>query len=214
MSTRSGLHSWFFPKNQTYFEKYNLFKNITPQEKKAWQQDYISCLQHIAWTNKGKRLLLKNPHNTSRVKELLELFPNAKFVTIHRDPIDVFKSTRHLYHRMVSTQFLQFMSLSEMDDLIIKNYKSTMEKYGREKSLIPEGNLVEIDYESITENPLEEVKNIYQGLNIEGYEDALPEIKRYLQSVKGFERNKFKDNSHNEAIADALNSKALETVNR
>lgn len=214
MSTRSGFHSWYFPKNQTYFEKYNLFKNISPEEKKAWQCDYVECLQHISWSNKQKRLLLKNPHNTSRVKELLELFPNAKFVTIHRDPIDVFMSTRHLYHRMLSTQFLQFMSLSEIDDLIINNYKSTMAKYNREKSLIPEGNLVEIDYENIIEDPLKEVEGIYRGLNINGYENALPSIKKYLASVKGFERNKFQDTSHSDAIAEALNSKPrLEPVN-
>jgi len=39
-----------------------------------------------------KRLLLKSPVHTARIKLLLKLFPDAQFVYIHRNPYDVFRS--------------------------------------------------------------------------------------------------------------------------
>lgn len=191
MSVRSGMHSWHFPNNPLYFKKYNLFEEITPREKKAWQRDYVKCLKNIAFFNNEKRLVLKNPHNTSRVKELLELFPNAKFIFIHREPTDVFQSTRHLFDTMVSTQYLQAISSPEVDDMILGNYKLVVEKYLKERHLIPEGNLVELSYQELLDAPEQEVERIYRDLGLPNYKSAWPHINRYLQSIR-----KFKSNNH------------------
>jgi omega-hydroxy-beta-dihydromenaquinone-9 sulfotransferase len=193
MSTRTGIHSWYFPNNPVYFDKYNLFKNITPEEKKAWQDDYIFCVKSISFFNNGKQLVLKNPHNTGRVKELLELFPQSKFVFIHRNPFDIFLSTRHLYYRMLRTQFLQFKSHQEIDDKIFYYFNATMQKYLDERHLIPKENLIEIGFDELEEKPYEVVERIYSELNIPHYEIALPEIDKYLKSVKNYEKNKFRD---------------------
>lgn len=193
MSVRSGIHSWFFPSNNTYFDKFNLFKGISPEEKIGWQEDYIFCLQNIAFLNNGKQLLLKNPHNTGRVKELLELFPESKFVFIYRNPFDIFLSTRHLYYRIVKTQFLQFKSHQEIDDKIFYYFNTTMQKYLNERHMIPKGNLIEIAFEELEEKPYEVVERIYKELNIPHYDKAFPEIDKYLKSVKNYEKNKFRD---------------------
>lgn len=193
MSTRTGIHSWFFPNNTTYFDKYNLFINITPEEKKAWQEDYIFCVKSISYFNEGKQLVLKNPHNTGRVKELMELFPKSKYIFIHRNPFDIFLSTRHLYYRMLRTQFLQFKSHSEVDDKIFYYFNTTMQKYLDERHLIPKENLIEIGFDELEEKPYEVVERIYKDLDIPNYNEALPEIDKYLKSVKNYEKNKFRD---------------------
>ena len=211
MSERSGLHSWYFPKNQSYFEKYNLFEGISKEEKLAWQRDYLRCLQYISYANNNKRLLLKNPHNTSRVRELLELFPNAKFITIHRDPKEVFLSTRHLFHAVVSTQFLQHISIREIDELITSNYKQIIEKYNHDKTLIPSGNLFEINYRDLIDHPMHVVQNLYSGLNLDGLDLALPKIRQYLKSVEDFKRNTFSEHQH---LSELSIEKFLAEINR
>jgi omega-hydroxy-beta-dihydromenaquinone-9 sulfotransferase len=193
MSTRTGVHSWFFPKNISYYNKYNLFQGITPEEKKAWQQDYVFCLKSIAFFNNGKQLVLKNPHNTSRVKELLEIFPDSKFVFIHRNPFDIFLSTRHLYYRMLRTQFLQFCSHKDIDDKIFYYFNTTMKKYLDERHLIPKENLIEIGFDELEQNPYETIERVYRELGIPDYDKAFPEIDKYLKSVKNYEKNKFRD---------------------
>ena len=198
MSTRTGMHSWHFPKNNTYFKKYNLFQGISEREKKIWQRDYMKCLKTISFYNNERKLVLKNPYNTSRVKELLELFPNAKFIFIHRDPIDVFLSTRHLYKSMVSTQYLQDISPKQADEMVFDYYKKVIGKYLKERHLIPEENLVELSYHDLLEHPETEIEKIYRDLGLPNFKEAKPHIDAYLKSIKKFESNNYRP------ISDAL----------
>ena len=48
-------------------------------------------------TDYNRPLVLKSPPHTGRIRLLLELFPDARFVHIRRDPYTVFRSTRHMY---------------------------------------------------------------------------------------------------------------------
>lgn len=194
ISTRTGFHSWIFPKNLSYFNKYNVFKGISTAEKKAWQKDYTSLLQTISYFNGGnKPLLLKNPHNTGRVKELLELFPKAKFVFIHRHPLDVYLSTVHLYSKVIETQFLQYATLGERKKMIIYFFKETLQKYLAEKDMIPKGQLYEVGFDEFTGNEMHHIEKIYSELNIPNFEKAKPHIQQYLDSVKSYKKNKFRN---------------------
>lgn len=193
MTTRSSIHSFFFPKNQDYFTKYHLFEGVSAGEKSAWDADYKYLLQNIAFYNKKQALLLKNPHNTGRVKELLALFPDAKFIFLHREPYTVFQSTKRLYLRMISSQFLQYCSHGEIEDLIIQNNSRIMQKYLKERVLIPEGNLIELGFAELDSAPMETLKKIYGTLGLGGLEDASPGIIDYLDSVKNYKKNVFRE---------------------
>lgn len=190
-TTRSSIHSFFFPRNNTYFTRYHLFEGITEEEKDNWKRDYLFLLKNIAYYSKKKTLLLKNPHNTGRVKELLELFPQAKFIFIHRDPYTVFRSTKKLYNRMISSQILQFFSQTEIEQLILDNNARIIQKYLTEKELIPTGNLIEIGFDALDKAPLETIETIYRQLQLDGFETARPAMDNYMQSVKQYKRNTY-----------------------
>jgi omega-hydroxy-beta-dihydromenaquinone-9 sulfotransferase len=191
-TTRSSIHSFFFPQNRTYFNKYHLFEGITEQEKSEWKRDYLYLLKNIAFYGKKRNLLLKNPHNTGRVKELLELFPNAKFIFIHRDPYTVFRSTKKLYNRMVSSQFLQHCGQAEIEKLILEDNAKILRKYLAERNQIPKGNLVEIGFEALDTAPLETIDTIYRNLGLKGFDDARPAMDAYMESVKQYKRNTYR----------------------
>ena len=190
-TTRSSIHSFFFPQNRSYFYKYHLFEGITEQEKADWKRDYLNVLKNIAFYGQKRDLLLKNPHNTGRVKELLELFPKAKFIFIHRDPCTVFSSTKKLYDRMISSQFLQPCSEAKINEIILEENAKIQRKYLSDRELIPKGNLVEIGFAELEEAPIETLKAIYKGLNLDGFEDACPSMEAYLDSVKNYKRNTY-----------------------
>lgn len=192
MTTRSSIHSFFFPKNRDYFTRYHLFENISQKEKKLWEKDYRFLLKNIAFYNKTRRLLLKNPHNTGRVKELLEMFPAAKFIFIHRDPYTVFRSTKKLYNRMISSQMLQHISQREIEKCILDDNAKILQKYLRERNLIPGGQLIEISFNDLENLPLETMESIYKKLRLDGFEDVRPEMEAYLESVKKYKRNRYR----------------------
>src|SRR5665648_1005332 len=103
---------------------------------------------------KGKRLILKNPANTARIKLLLELYPEAQFIHIYRNPYVVYMSTKHFYNKMVQAFTFQKISDADLEDHILWIYKRMMESYFEEKKLIPKGNLVEIKFENLESEPL------------------------------------------------------------
>lgn len=192
LTTRSAIHSFFFPRNQEYFRRYHLFEGIDEKEKAKWQKDYLFLLKNISLYSKKEKLLLKNPHNTGRIKELLELFPNARIIFIHRDPYTVYRSTKKLYMQMIGSQFLQFLSQKEIEQLIVDNNARILKKYLNERDLIPAGNLVEVGFNQLESAPLETLESIYGQLGIAGFEDAKPAISSYLDSVKDYKKNTFK----------------------
>lgn len=190
----SGLHSFWFPKNRDYFTKYNLFEGIQPKELKRWKKTYLFLLKNIALFNDPqKRLLLKNPHNTGRIKVLLELFPNAKFIYIHRHPMEVFNSMLGLYEKIVKSQFLQDFTDEEIKQRIFFMYEKTLKTYLSQRPSIPADQLYEIAYADLETTPLGELKKIYEKLNLGDFASAEPHFKTYLDSVKNFKKNKPKE---------------------
>lgn len=203
-TTKAGIHIFFFPKNISYHEKYHLFKNIRPREKRKWKNDYTFLLKTIAYINDSKPLLLKNPHNTGRVNELLELFPNGKFVFIHRNPYETYQSMQHHYKKVLSTQFLQDFSQEEIHERILYVFESILMKYLAEKKQIADSNLYEIAYTDLEQQPMVIIKNMYKHLNIPNFEQAKPEIEDYINSVNQYEKNNFNN----------LDAKIIQDINK
>lgn len=193
ISNYSGMHSFFFPKNLSYHDKFNLFKGIRPFEKRRWQRHYTYLLKLISYANGQRQLLLKNPHNTGRVLELLELFPNAKFMFIHRNPYEVFHSSCHLYHTMLKTQFLHDFTDEEIEERVLYNFETTMGKYVEERNLIPKENLIEISFTELEDEPMETIEKVYRHLGFTSFETAKEEMQRYIDEVNDYKKNRFPD---------------------
>jgi hypothetical protein len=188
---KAGIHIFFFPRNRSYFDKYNLFKNITKAEKRQWQKYYLRVLKEIAlYKGADKRLLLKNPFNTSRIKELLELFPDAKFIYVHRDPYEVYQSSKLHYEKTIKTQFLQTFSESEIKERILYCYETMLKKYLNENHLIPEENLVEVSYDDLLQKPVKTVNSVYEKLRLRGYKQAEVSIKKYIEKTRNYKTNR------------------------
>jgi hypothetical protein len=199
MTTRAAIHSFFFPRNESYFRKYHLFEDVSEEEKEAWKGDYLFLLKNIALYSGKNDLVLKNPHNTGRVKELLEMFPGAKFIFIHRHPETVFRSMKKLYNRTINSQYLQFIGQRQIERTIIEQNALVMHKYLRDRLLIPKGNLVEIAYTELEENPMGTIERIYDSLGLGGLPAARPAIEEYLDSVKGYKKNRYRPLHHRTA---------------
>jgi omega-hydroxy-beta-dihydromenaquinone-9 sulfotransferase len=187
---RAGMHSFFFPRNRGYIQRFNLFHGIDPKEREKWKKDYVGLLKQISlFQGVDGQLLLKNPHNTARIDALLECFPYARFVFIHRHPEEVYRSTMTLYRKAVRTQFLQEFSDAEIHERVMWAYEQTMRRYLELRHLIPPGQLIEIAYSDLDSQPIETLQRIYKEIELGNFSDVQPEIEAYLAQVADFEKN-------------------------
>lgn len=200
----SGMNIFFFPKNHAYFDKYNCFDGISADDLKEWKTLYSNTLKEISLFNKNDdRLLLKNPHNTGRVEVLAKMYPNAKFVYIHRNPYDVFNSTRTLYEKAVRSQFLQDASKEEVDDLIVHCYEKMISSYVAQRKTIPSDRIIEVSYDDVAGKPLETMKKVYEQLELGDFNQMKPRLEAYLKTVKDYKVNKTRE----------IEQEALDTIN-
>ncbi len=189
----SASHSFWFPKNEKYFNKYALFNDVTAEERSSWQKAYKRMMTKISLVHPGKKVLMKNPHNTGRVKELLRMYPKAKFIHIYRNPLSVIPSTYLMYNKVVTTQFLQEFSEQELHDKIFYYYKSSMSKLLVEKELIPQENLYDLRFEDFEKDPLSQLEAIYEKFGYDTFPSALPHMRDYVNAKKNYKKNNHKE---------------------
>lgn len=192
MTPYSFYNFWVFPRDTAeYREKYLLFKTIDKQELDDYKEAYTRLIKLSMWNTGGKRYLSKNPPNTGRIPQLLEMFPNAKFIYLVRNPYTVFESTRNYFTNTIRPLKFQDYDDESMTKDILDNYKELYFKYEEDKKLIPEGNLVEMRFEDFEADPLKKMQEIYEKLSLPGFEAAQPAIEAYVNKKKGYKKNKY-----------------------
>jgi len=188
----SFFHCLHFPKNaEEQYLKSIHFQGLTPEEITRWKTMYLSLIKTVTLANQGKRVLSKNPPNTARIATLLELFPEARFIHIYRNPYLVYLSTKKMRKNVLETLALQDASPDDIEHQVLQNYIRTMQSYFEQKENIPTERLVEIKYEDLVADPIKQVTQIYAQLKLPGLEPALPEMKKYLEKQSNYKTNTY-----------------------
>lgn len=200
----SFYHQSSFPRMaESYVERYALFEGVPEASVEEWKNVYLEILRKATLKMCNRRLVLKNPVNTGRIKRLLEMFPDAKFVHIYRNPYDVFLSTLHLFKKVLPAVQLQAVSETELEANVLLIYERIMRGFLAQRVLVPPGNLVEIRFEDLEKRPLDELRRLYEALSLPGFEAAEPAFRAYIASQESYQKNRF-----------TLTGDVVETVNR
>lgn len=192
LSSHSFYHGWYFPKKwKWYFDKYVTNKTITSSELEAWKKTYTYFLRKISLKKNCHHLLLKSLVNTAKVRLLVEMFPEAKFIHIYRNPYKVYLSTWKLYQKILPIFSFQRISTEELDEYILYSYKELYAKFFSEKNAIPKKNLIEISYEDFVQNPSNMIKSIYKNLDLPSYHDANEAFEQYIHKHRHYQADRY-----------------------
>jgi hypothetical protein len=150
LSLRSPLLSWPFPRQEHYYDRYLTFQDVPAHEREKWKSSLLLLCKKIT-LKYNRQIIFKSPSHTGRIKLLLDMFPNALFIHIHRNPYTVFLSTRKLYETAIPGSFLQKPVIEGINNGILKRYKIMYGAFFDEQSLIPKSNFLEIYSEVLVE---------------------------------------------------------------
>lgn len=190
---------WIYPERmQEYCDRFLTTKKATEEETNEFKKQFMKLVKLSLWNTrrdvKDAQYLSKNPPHTGRVKTLVEMFPNAKFIYLMRNPYTVFESSRSFITNTIAPLELHSIPLEQMEQNILRNYVELYDAYQEQKKYIPEGNLFEVKFEDIEKDAYGITERIYKELNIPGWEDAKPGIQAYLEKKKGYKKNKYEYN--------------------
>ena len=185
-----GYYNGFlFPRNFRQYSKYNSFRQCSAKDLERWKKRYHFLLQKLTLKYKGRQLLLKNPASTHRIPYLTEMYPNAKWIHIYRDPYKVFASSVKFFRGVFGIYALQTWNDDDLQLNILKDYQQMYERFFEDRHLIPDENYVEVRYEDFLKDPLDAAKAIYTKLNLNGFEEAKPAFQQYIDSQKSYRTN-------------------------
>lgn len=185
LSPYSYYHGWCFPRNMARYNNYIDFQNASSQTIQDWKTTYLHLLKKITMYHHGKQLVLKNQDNTGKIPQILEMFPDAKFIYMYRNPYNLYMSMRKFMYRVIPLYCVQTPPpLKDVEDHMIRLFTTMTKKYLQDKPLIPKENLLEVRYEPFIADPLQTVSTLYKKFNLSGYQEIEPTFDAYLATQK------------------------------
>jgi omega-hydroxy-beta-dihydromenaquinone-9 sulfotransferase len=179
-----------FPRRREYYDRYLTLHDIPKDELDAWKRQLLEFLKKLT-LRCGRPLILKSPTHTCRIRILLEMFPGARFIHIHRNPYAVVQSTRHQLNVALDWYQLQTFDRSLVDEWILQRFRRMYETFLDERSLIPAGQFCEVAFEQLECEPIAEVRRIYETLGLPAFDGVADRLSEYVDSLSGYQKNVF-----------------------
>src|SRR5262245_18861989 len=148
---------------------------LSPTARAAWKHAFVRLLQALTLKS-PRRLVLKSPTHSCRIKTLLELFPDARFVHIVRDPYVIFPSTVNLWKSLYETHGLQQPTFAGMEEYVYRTFTHLYEKLEEGKAQVGPSRFYEMKYEELVRDPVGQMRALYELLELGGFEEVVPRL--------------------------------------
>lgn len=161
---------------------------LSESDEASWK---AGLMQFVRYLNLyyGRRLVLKSPPHTGRIRTLLEMFPNARFVHITRDPDKLIPSTMHLWASLYYSNAMRRPHLQNVRDYVFTCFERMYASYFRNERLLNERNLITIRFEDLVKETEPTMRRIYDQLALGDFESYAPLLREHLAQTSDYQRN-------------------------
>jgi hypothetical protein len=132
--------------------------------------------------------LLKSPPHTARMAFLASLFPDARFLHIHRHPYRIYASTLHMMSRFGRTVQLEQGEPDELGEHVIETGRYLYDHFFKDVDQL-QGCFAEIAYRDLIDAPKTTLENAYVALGYSHFELAWPQIESGVKKSRSHKRN-------------------------
>ncbi|MDD4268331.1 MAG: sulfotransferase [Thermoguttaceae bacterium] len=187
MGVPSPYLAFAFPNIPNIGSAYFDLKKISPAELAEWKQAFVYFLKCVTLAGGGRRVVLKTPLHTCRVDLLREIFPDARFVHIVRDPYVIFPSTVRTWQRLSEDEGLQRPTHEGLEEQVLANFARMYAAFERSKPNIAPKRFCEVRYEDLIDDPVGRVREIYENLELDGFAEILPALQEKAAGMRGYQ---------------------------
>lgn len=185
-----------FPRNNRWkgryeqLQKYLDLSGLTDEEMARWQNGLRWFMRELTYRD-DRRLVLKSPTHTARVGVLKQMFPNAKFIHICRNPNTLYASTINLWKRFLQSEAFQRTDGAYLEELVFESLERMYRAYFRDTAQMSPSDLIEIRYEDLCADKIGTMRTVYEQLGLGDFEKFRPSLEIYCEEKKGYKKNKF-----------------------
>jgi len=170
MAAPSVFLSCYFPSmRQEFLNEALNFEGLRPNARQIWSRCHLA-MSHRLYTKYAaarrpelppKRLILKNPANSTRIKTILKLYRNTKFIRILRTVDHVVPSITRMMN-IATRQFSLERRFKPVDDSDSDAFvEILLERLDADWKSLPKGSRQTVDYEDLVRDPMSVIDQIY-----------------------------------------------------
>jgi len=179
-----------FPNRPPQNPRYVDLEDLSPAELARWENSFRAFLKLLLFKRPGQ-LVLKSPLHTFRLKTLIRMFPQARFVHLVRDPYAVFPSTVHFWTKMYEAYGLQRPNLRGLEDYVFDTLTAMYERLEASRARIAPAQFYELRYEDLINDPAAAVARIYDYFGWSHFPAIQPTVAKYAERAKHFKTNRY-----------------------
>ena len=179
-----------FPRHRRQNWRETDLDDLTPQQRECWDRLYLQVLRTVSYRRPGQ-LVLKGPLHTCRIPHLARLFPQARYIHLIRDPRQVIPSTIHLWRALYAWFGLHRANPADLEDDVFDTFHHVHARFDRHRTLIEPHRLCELRHEELTQDPVRQLRRLYEHLALDDFDAAEPVVRRYVEATSDYRPNRY-----------------------
>ncbi len=139
-------------------------------------------LRTLEQRERGQRWLLKAPSHLAQLRALFAVYPRARIIHTHRDPLKTLPSTLSLLGTLKSIR-CDNVDIAKLASLIARGQAASYEREIRQRAdgTLPDDHFVDVRYADLITAPLGTIEAIYQSLGWPLADETRAKMADYLQ---------------------------------
>jgi len=184
MGGPSFLDAFLFPRRfETLLGRGLFLDDADAALIEGWWRRLEALYAKLLMAQPGTTLLIKNPVYTARIARLVERWPDARFIHIHRDADEVRASTAALYRSMFDNFALQAFDHVAVERVVDATYDRMMRRFEADRARLSPGQLAEIGLSDLAARPRATLERVYDTLSLPGFAEVWPRFARHIEAA-------------------------------
>jgi hypothetical protein len=162
----------------SYYEVPSFLKWLALQDRTHAFQYVKTLLQYVQWqfpSAQAQPWVLKSPPNLGFETEMAQQFPGARFVMLHRDPIQVIPSLVAIVREIRRLYGEGAGDLKKVGVWALEEYATSMIRHLRWRDTVPAAAVLDIAYTDIRDDYVSVARRVYDFC---GFELSTPALER------------------------------------
>ena len=138
-------------------------------------------LQILQWRDRRGHWVLKSPQHLSGLPALLQVYPDARIICTHRDPVEAVSS----YCSLVAVAWgmtSDAIDLKKVADYVLTTTATSLKAARVALRSIPENQVYHVKYTDLTRDPLRTITSIYSHFAYPRDDDLAARIRSWLDA--------------------------------
>jgi hypothetical protein len=190
LGVRSPYLRIAFPNDPMDYLDYLDLQSLSPETLRRWQQSLREFLLSLTLAT-NRRLILKSPTHTARIGLLAEMFPQARFLHIVRNPLSIFPSTMQHWQVLDEAQGLQVPHHRQLKTYVLSAFKRMYAAFDQQRPSLRSDQIFDLRYEDLVREPIQTLRAAYEQLQLGDFSVVQPHLEERVRDARRYQTNRY-----------------------